>query len=162
MDVLEEVKGMDMDASSYNFRQLGEEDFPAIQELFVSVFTKEPWNDNWSDAAQLHAYIQDLTGQGNSLTFGLYEGAALIGLSMGRTKHWYTGTEYCIDEFCIRTGGHGKGAGTFFMGKIEEACKELGMTHIFLLTDKDIPAYGFYRKLGFTELESNVAFAKEL
>lgn len=153
---------MGMDAPNYQFRQLSGEDFPAILELFTSVFTKEPWNDDWSDEAQLRAYIQDLTGQGNSLTFGLYDGPALIGLSMGRTKHWYTGTEYCIDEFCIRTSGQGKGAGRFFMGKIAEACKALGLTHIFLLTDKDVPAYHFYRKLGFTELESNVAFAKEL
>lgn len=151
-----------MNASSYKFRQLGVEDFPAIQELFANVFTKEPWNDDWADEAQLRAYIQDLIGQGNSLTFGLYQGPALIGLSMGRTKHWYTGTEYCIDEFCIRTAGQGKGAGTFFMGRIEEACKELGLSHIFLLTDKDVPAYGFYRKLGFYELENNVAFAKKL
>ncbi len=36
------------------------------------------------------------------------------------------------------------------------------MTHIFLLTDKDVPAYGFYRKQGFYELKDNVAFAKKI
>ena len=47
---------------------------------------------------QLHLYIQDLVGQSNSLTFGLFEGTELIGISMGHIKHWYTGTEYFIDE----------------------------------------------------------------
>ena len=40
--------------------------------------------------------------------------------------------------------------------------KELGLTHIFLLTDNNVPAYEFYKKCGFYELKRNAAFAKEL
>lgn len=146
----------------YTFRRLGEGAADAIRELFVSVFTAEPWNDDWSDESQLRQYIHDLIGQDTSLTFGLYSGTELIGLSMGHTKHWHTGTEYVIDELCIRASAQGKGAGSFFIREIERACKELGLTHLFLLTEKDVPAYQFYRKLGFYELEGNVAFAKKL
>ena len=81
---------------------------------------------------------------------------------MGRVKHWYTGTEYCIDELCIRTSKQGKGLGTQFMNEIEKACREMGLTHIFLLTENNVPAFEFYKKLGFYESESNVAFAKKL
>lgn len=151
-----------MSASNCRFRRLDEEDLPIARELFASVFTGPPWNDDWSDPAQLNAYIQDLTRQSNSLAFGLFQGSVLVGLSMGRVKHWYTGTEYCIDELCVRTGCQGQGLGSFFLGEIERACRELGMTHIFLLTDKDVPAYGFYRKQGFYELKDNVAFAKKI
>ncbi len=90
-----------MSASNCRFRQLDEEDFPIARELFASVFTGPPWNDDWSDPAQLNAYIQDLTRQSNSLAFGLFQGSVLVGLSMGRVKHWYTGTEYCIDDHFI-------------------------------------------------------------
>ena len=45
-------------------------------------------------------------------------------------------------------------------GKI--VIKELGLTHIFLLTDNNVPAYEFYKKCGFYELKRNAAFAKEL
>lgn len=44
----------------------------------------------------------------------------------------------------VSTSKQGKGEGTLFVGEIEKACKELGLTHIFPLT------------------KSNVAFAREV
>ena len=151
-----------MDTMKCCVKQLGEREAAIIRELFVSVFTKEPWYDDWSDENQLQLYIHDLIGQSNSLTFGLFEENQLIGVSMGHIKHWYTGTEYCIDELCISTSRQGKGMGTLFVSEIEKACKELGLTHIFLQTENNVPAFGFYKKLGFYELKDNVSFAKEL
>ena len=151
-----------MDTMKYCFKQLDESAASIIKELFVSVFSAEPWNDDWSNENQLDLYIHDLISQNNSLTFGLYEGAELIGISMGHIKHWYTGTEYYIDELCVSTSQQGKGVGTLFIGEIEKACKELGLTHILLLTEKNVPAFTFYKKQQFYELKNSVAFAKEL
>ena len=53
----------------YYFKRLDESEIVMIKELFVSVFTKEPWNDDWSDENQLELYLHDLVGQSNSLTF---------------------------------------------------------------------------------------------
>ena len=144
----------------YTLKKLGPDDREAIKSVFVSVFTAEPWCDDWSDEAQLDLYIQDLIGQDYSLTYGLYDADELIGISLGYIKHWYSGTEYIINELCIRTDRQGAGAGTFFIREIEKAIRELGLKQIFLLTDSDVPAYEFYRKNGFTELKTNVAFSK--
>jgi aminoglycoside 6'-N-acetyltransferase I len=146
----------------YHFERLDERASAEITELFVSVFTNDPWNDDWSDQDQLARYIHDLIGQGNSLTFGLYEGPALIGLSMGRVKHGYAGAEYDVDELCIRASKQGQGVGRRFMEEIERACRELGLRYVFLLTDDDVPAFAFYRKMGYSQLKNNVAFAKKL
>ena len=59
-------------------KKLSINDKEAIKELFTGVFTGEPWNDDWSDGEQLDLYIEDLCGQGYSLTFGLYDGGELI------------------------------------------------------------------------------------
>lgn len=147
----------------YTLKRLGPEDRETIKEVFVSVFTAEPWCDDWSDAEQLDLYLQDLTGQGYSLTYGLYDDAGeLIGISLGYIKHWYSGTEYIINELCIRTERQGAGAGTFFIREIEKAIQELGIKQIFLLTDSNVPAYEFYRKNGFTEQTTNVSFSKRV
>ena len=120
-------------------------------------------DDDWSDAEQLDLYLQDLTGQGYSLTYGLYDDAGeLIGISLGYIKHWYSGTEYIINELCIRTERQGAGAGTFFIREIEKTIRELGIKQIFLLTDSNVPAYEFYRKNGFTEQTTNVSFSKRV
>ncbi len=146
----------------YTFKRIGVAEKESIKKLYAGVFTAEPWNDDWSDREQLDRYIMDQIGQGYSLTFGLYEGDDLIGVSMGYIKHWYMGTEYILDELCIRTDKQGSGAGTFFMAEIEKAMKDLGLRRIFLQTESTVPAYDFYRKNGYRELKTHVSFAKEV
>ena len=142
-------------------RRLSPADKDIITELFLSVFTEEPWNDDWSDAAQLSAYIDDLTGNRNSLTFGYFDdGGKLAALSMGSTRHWYKGTEYYIDEFCVDRELQRKGIGSAFLREIEAYLAENGMGHIFLQTDRTVPAYLFYRSCGFDELSDHVSLAR--
>lgn len=146
----------------FSIKRLSINDKEIIKNLFTSVFTIAPWYDDWSDKNQLDMCITDLIGQSYSLTYGLYDDDELIGISMGYIKHWYSGTEYIIEEFCIKTDRQGSGAGTFFVAEIEKAIKELGLKQIFLLTDTNVPAYNFYKKNGFDECSTIVAFAKRL
>ena len=141
---------------------LSVEDRPIVTKLFRDVFTREPWNDDWSDPEQLNTYIDDLAGQSNSLTLGYFDSDKLVGLSMGHIKHWFAGTEYLIDEFCVETRLQGKGVGTAFMRAIEAFLIENGIRHIFLQTESTVPAYKFYLRSGFTELKEHVSFAKTL
>lgn len=133
-----------------------------IKTLFCSVFTREPWNDDWSDEKQLDAYIVDLIGNPNSLTLGFYDEDRLVALSMGQVTHWYSATQYYINELCVETECQGKGIGSQFIAAIEAYLKQNDIKAIFLLTERDVPAFEFYKKQGFHHLEGNVAFAKQL
>lgn len=128
---------------------------------FTEVFTAEPWFDDWSDTDQLKAYIADLTMQPNSLTLGYMDGDELTAAAMGRIKHWYTGTEYCVDEFFVTKKYQSRGVGSAFLKEIRMHLSSNGITHIFLQTDRTVPAYGFYLKNGFEEMEDIVSFAIE-
>ncbi len=141
-------------------KRLSIKDKEIITDVFVGVFTKVPWNDDWSDKAQLDMYINDLVGQGYSLTYGLFDDNELIGISLGYVKHWYSGTEYIINEFCVKTDRQGAGAGSFFIVEIEKAIKVLGIKQIFLLTDSNVPAYNFYKKNGFSEEQTTRPMVK--
>ena len=143
-----------------NLKRLTIKDKEIITDVFISVFTKEPWNDDWSNTNQLDMYINDLVGQGYSLTYGLFDDNELIGISLGYVKHWYSGTEYIINEFCIKTDRQGAGAGSFFIAEIEKAIKELGIKQIFLLTDSNVPAYNFYKKNCFNEEQTTRPMVK--
>lgn len=133
-----------------------------IKELFRSVFTAPPWNEDWSDERQLDEYLRDLIEVRGSLIFGLFEDENLIGMSVGKIKHWFGGTEYFIEEFCIRGDHQGRGCGSAFMDMIAGRIKELGLNTIFLMTERSQPAYDFYRKIGFNELPELTAFAKDV
>lgn len=142
--------------------RLGAERFGELKLLFRDIFMNPPWNDDWSDDIQLTEYLLDLTASRNSLAFGLLDGDRLVGLSLGSIMHWCTGTEYYIYEFCIDRSRQHEGLGTFFLHGIEDAVRDMGVDHIFLQTENNVPAYDFYRKNGFTELEGHVSLVRKL
>ena len=150
-----------MDHIGLTFRRIELEQKEQVKEKFLQVFTDAPWFDDWSDPEQLDMYLNDLMGQSYSVAFGLYEGNDLIGASLGYIKHWYSGTEYIIDEFFIVKEKQGKGIGTYFMEEIGDAIKEMGVLTVFLLTERGVPAYDFYIKNGFNEIPETTAFWKE-
>lgn len=150
-----------MDHSALTFMRIGLEQKEQVKENFLKVFTDAPWFDDWSDQEQLDMYLNDLMGQNYSVAFGLYDGEELIGASLGYIKHWYSGTEYIIDELFIVKEKQGKGIGTYFLGKIGDAIKEMGVYTVFLLTERGVPAYDFYIKNGFNEIPETTAFWKE-
>ena len=94
--------------------------------------------------------------------YGSYEGERLLALSMGRVKHWFEGTEYCVDELCVAREIQRRGVGTQFVRAVERDLAGRGISHIFLLTERGVPAYQFYLKAGFRELPGSVTFVKRV
>ena len=143
-------------------KELNAEKIEEVKRLFAGVFSAAPWNDDWSDEKQLHGYIIDLMGNRNSLSFGLYENGCLTGIAIGSEKHWWEGTEYHIDELCIKTTEQGKGLGRLFLEMIEKEMQSRGIARIFLQTGRHAPAYRFYLRNGFEELEDHASLVKKL
>ena len=135
---------------------------PQMAELFKKAFTGEPWNDDWSDDAQLQEYIKELACAYRPLNYGLLLDGKLCAVSIGCIKHWWQGTEYYLDELFVEPGLQGQGIGSKFLHAIEEDIKKRGLCGIFLQTDNDKPSYQFYIKRGFKELPEHVSFFKEV
>ncbi len=132
-----------------------------IKPLLLDVFMSPPWNEDWSDKKQFDEYLRDLIEVRGSLLYGLYLDEELIGVSIGKIKHWCSGTEYYIDELFIAKEYQNHGYGKEFLRMIEDKLPEKGVCAIYLMTDKDKPAYEFYKKMGFEELKETTAFFKE-
>lgn len=144
------------------FILLDETYLPEMAELYKTAFGQEPWNDDWSDAKQLAEYIKEISNSYNSLNYGLLINGKLAALSIGMIRHWWEGTNYNIEEFCVSPDIQGQGIGSRFMGMIETDIQKRGLCGIFLQTDNDKPSYNFYRKNNFIELESHVSFYKRV
>lgn len=117
-------------------RKLNTDSIEEIKFIIKEAFSREPWNDDWTDENQFHAYILDLIGNPNSLSLGLYKNDELIGVSLGRIKHWYAGTEYWIDDLAVFPKTQGRGCGSKFIDLIEDYIKEQGIVGIVLFTEK--------------------------
>ena len=142
-------------------KELSSINFEEIKVIFKEVFTKEPWFDDWSDDNQLNEYLLDIMGMRNPLIYGFYVNKKLIGVSIGYIKHWCRGTEYFIDEFFIKTEEQKKGYGTKFIKQIEDLLIQKNIHVIYLQTENNVPAYNFYKKLGFKDISSTVALYKD-
>ena len=143
-------------------KELTIEKIDIIKSFFKDIFTREPWNDDWSDNEQLHQYITDIIGNRNSLAFGLFEGEQLLGLALGNIKHWYTRTEFFVEEFCVKTEMQGQGLGTEFLRLLEVELRVREIKTIFLMTGKEMPAFAFYKKNGFEEIINHVSLKKDI
>ncbi|MBQ7186408.1 MAG: GNAT family N-acetyltransferase [Ruminococcus sp.] len=146
----------------FELKELRREDFPAVKELFRRAFSGPPWNDDWSDDVRLEEYLKDITQVRGAVGLGLFEEGSLVGISIGELRHWCGGTEYKIEEFCIIPERQGSGLGGKFMELIEGYLKQRGVEQIFLMTQRTMPACGFYKHLGFREINGLVSLMKEL
>ena len=144
------------------FVLLDETFLPQMAELYKNAFRGEPWNDDWSDPVQLNEYVKEISGGYNALNYGLISNGRLIAMSLGMIRHWWEGTNYNIEEFCVAPELQGQGTGSRFMKMIKNDIRQKGLAGIFLQTDNDKPSYRFYMKNGFKELNSHVSFYKSV
>ena len=144
------------------FIVLDEAYLPQMAQLYKAAFQGEPWNDNWSDTEQLNEYIKEISCGYRALNYGLFINGELKALSIGMIRHWWEGTNYNIEEFCVAPEMHGQGVGSRFMSMIETDVRSRGLCGIFLQTDNDKPSYGFYHKNGFFDLDAHVSLYKRV
>ncbi len=140
------------------FKIIGMEHEEAIKAVIQDAFSVAPWNDVWDDAEVFHEYILDLVGNRNSLAFGAYDGDQLVGVALGRVKHWYDGNEYCIDDFGIATSSQGKGIGSALLNYIREYAVDHRYKSVTLWTERSAAAYDFYVKNGLTKATGRASF----
>lgn len=111
---------------------------------------------------QLLEYMAEISGGYHALNFGLVMAGELVALSVGEICHWWEGTNYNIEEFCVDQKLQGQGIGSCFMEMIEAEVKARGLAGIFLQTNSDKPAFSFYHKNGFQNLDEHVSLYKNL
>lgn len=133
---------------------------PEMVQLYKSAFSRNPWNDDWSDEEQLTEYIKEKSGSFHAINYGLLIDGKLVAISLGQITHWWEGTNYVLDELCVSPDCQGTGIGTRFMELIESDLRKRGLKGIFLQTDSDKPAYAFYHKNGFKDLSKHISLFK--
>lgn len=121
-------------------------------DLYQEVFSKEPWLEN-SDRDDVERYFLNFMDGNKFVGYVVEANDKIIAVSIGFLKPWIKGEEYYIDQFYVDYNSQGKGIGTFFLSKIKEQLKELGINAIILATERGFPSYDFYKKNGFSQLD---------
>ncbi|KHF39282.1 GNAT family N-acetyltransferase [Halalkalibacter okhensis] len=142
---------------------LNKSEYEEMKDLFLDVFSNDPWFDKWEDEKQVDLYLKDLTDNQNSLSLAFYdENQKLVGGSLGYVFNWWEGREYFIKEFFISREKQNQGLGSMFFEQISDLLKAEEIKHIWLATEKTVPAYHFYHKNGFSELKDSAFLMKKV
>lgn len=131
-------------------------------DLFIDAFTREPWKDEYSSAEQVVGYFRNCLKFDSFIGYVLKEGGETVSLCLGMKKQWINGTEYFIDQFCVKPGLQGQGIGSAFLKMIENSVRGQGMNAMILQTERGFPSERFYLKNGFEILEGLACFAKQI
>lgn len=142
--------------------KLSEEYLETCVDLFIEVFTKEPWNDVYESREQVVAFFRSHMDNNYFIGYVLAEGDNVVALSLGMKKPWLKGMEYYIDQFCVRPDLQHKGIGTHFLTLIEHEIRREGMNALILNTEQDFPSERFYLKNGFQFIESLNTLTKKI
>ncbi|ERJ12011.1 acetyltransferase protein [Haloplasma contractile SSD-17B] len=114
--------------------------------LFISVFSKEPWNDEWKSTDHAKSYLMEIVKTPGFRGYVAELDNKVVGVIIGHIVKWWQGDEYFIKEFFVETNLQGKRIGK----RLDEFMKEKLVSEetetIVLLTERTIKAYEFYNK----------------
>lgn len=141
-------------------RDLDKEKLDECVDLYIDVFSREPWNDVYESRQQVENYFINSMKSNYFIGYVVLKENRVVGMSVGMKKAWIEGIEYYIDEFAIAYEEQGSKVGSWFINEIYKDLENKGMNAIILNTGKDTPAYEFYKKNGFVEDESLRIFVR--
>ena len=101
--------------TNLSIRELTEKDLKEAVEMYIAVFSAEPWNDQLT-VPQITEYVSSMMAMNTYIGYFLTDSLTneKIGYSLGFIKPWYQGKEYVIDTFLIAGKHQGKGFGSAF------------------------------------------------
>lgn len=151
---LEDLDGLKM-------RIFSSEDLEHCVELYLEVFSSDPWRDDWRSNYQVRKYLSELISNPVFKGFVVYSDEKLVAACLGHKRSWWSGKEFFIDEFFVANELQGEGLGTYMISSVEELLKKDDCDRISLLTNRDFPAEKFYLKNGFDINEERLVMVKD-
>ena len=144
-------------------REFKSTDTKSAVDLYISVFSQAPWNDELFKA-DIELYFQRLQSMNTFIGYVLLDinTAEFLAVYLGFIRPWYGGEQYHMDSFYVSFEYQGQGLGSFFLGGIKKELSAINMPHIFLDTERGFPAEEFYRKNGFTSLDDSISLVCEI
>ena len=140
--------------------KMSEEHVEECTDLYIDAFTKSPWHDAYDSRAQVVSFFQNHMANNYFLGYVLKGQTGIAALCIGMKNPWIQGTEYYIDQFCVKPALQGKGIGSVFLKSIEAEMRKEGINAIILNTERGFPSEKFYLKNGFKPLDGLITFIK--
>ncbi|MDH5180785.1 MAG: GNAT family N-acetyltransferase, partial [Gammaproteobacteria bacterium] len=105
------------------------------------------WHEPWTIESALHRLSHFFQSPG--FVGLLAEDTATIAFVLGNTEPFQSGEWFYLREMCTSTAHQRQGIGRTLLRNLDEKLGSMGIRHIYLLTDRHIPAAQFYLANGY-------------
>ena len=136
-----------------------EEHFDQVLEIYSRAFSAPPINYTFITPVKAARYVRDITLTPGFLGYTFWD-EQMVAFVFGVLDDYFDGTMFQVKEFAVRSDMHRSGVGTKAMGLLEAKLSGFNVDAINLNTSRLLPAYGFYRKIGYVEIDENVSLMK--
>lgn len=140
---------------------IAEQDLQIISQLYVSVFSSQPWNEDWEFtwAYERLNWIYQSPGFAGYLAL---DSKQIIGAIMGHFVPFKGEKGFEIVEFLVATHQQNKGIDNQLLAQLELNLQQDNYDYIWLLTAKDSSAESFYCQRNYQRDCKIVLLNKEL
>lgn len=145
-------------------RELSEEDFEEVVELFFTVKREDGYPVDEGKRAVMLEMLKEIREGNSSTALVAVESKGVSGfinavhcpLLMLAADEWY------LTEFFILSDYRGHGVGRALLAELERRAMDAGARQLCLHNFRTTESYkrGFYRKAGFTEIKEIACFVK--
>ena len=129
-------------------------------ELFIKVYSAEPFNFSWLDFEKADRYLSDLENSTNSKGYVLKENEYVVGVCLGQREEHFMNVGYKINEFFIEPDHQHKGLGSYFLEEVENRLRESDVKIMTLFTQRHMDSFTFYQKHNYIPSEETVHMSK--
>jgi ribosomal protein S18 acetylase RimI-like enzyme len=136
------------------------DDLQECARVFVGTYNQAPWNYHW-ELKNATSYLSEYASSLHFVGFVLSDEQGLAAAMFGHRKTWWSGDLLYVDELFVHPEKQGLRYGKSLIGCAEKYCMENRLSNITLMTNRHMPAYQFYDKLGFVTVDQNALLFKQ-
>ncbi len=126
--------------------------------LYVEVFNREPWNEQWTFETT-RARLFEILNTPGFVGFVLKQDE-LLGFVAGYCKQGQKSKSFYLEEICVLPNKQRQGIGTKLLNQLMDTLTTIEVTGVYLLTKKDGQAEAFYTNNGYQRNQQMIFMAK--
>ncbi len=135
------------------------EDVKDCVPALLSAYNGKPWDNHWTEETA-ERYLGEFQTHPRVVGYVDEREGRVAGALFAHGRTWWTRDEVFVDELFVHRDYQGQGIGKALLFHIEEYCREHGLAGTTLLTDRRMPAAGFYDKTGYSHVDHIVFYYK--
>jgi ribosomal protein S18 acetylase RimI-like enzyme len=139
-------------------RRATKKDFGEIAILIKVEYLKH-YNEKWTEKNAIKT-LEHYRNIGK--IFVAETDRQVIGFIIFGEEYYNDGKSLKVEELVVSRHSQGKGIGRELMNFVEKYCKKNDIKFIWLITGKKVPAFKFYKKIGYKYKKDTAYFSKEL